>query len=210
MKRVPALLCIAALGLTSCTDQPVPSEPTATVSSSPEASDTALTDELLAANIAEVLADSQPDDVVTGGAALEAIIATLLPAHDVDDSACLSMIETIPEVAGFARGTAPNETEEDEAQSLGALGFSTADDAEAFTTQLDDFVKACPDLEAELEPLNHHTDDAFEVKIDRTDDTVSSVVLLRDDDIVLVASSTPPADVALSLTLADQLQEMLR
>ena len=84
------------------------------------------------------------------------------------------------------------------------------DEADAFTTELQDFVENCPVLKAEVEPLNHHTDDAFEVQIERDDDTASSVVISRDENTVLVASSTPPVDVALSLTLTDQLQEMLR
>lgn len=210
MKLAPALVLVAALVLTACTDQPLPPEPTASVSNSPEASETAMTDEVLTANIAEVLEHPEPADLLTGDAAAEAFTALLLsePANAGVD--CPPVAENIPKNSGFGQVTDSNDEDEEESQSLGAFVFPSADEAEAFTTQLQDFVKSCTVLEAEIAPLTHHTEDAFEMQIERSDDTASSVVVLRDENIVLVSSSTPAADVALSLTLTDQLQEMLR
>lgn len=210
MKRTPALVLVAALALTACTDQPLPPEPTASVSSSPEAAETAMTDERLTANIAEVLEHPEPAELPTRDAAVEAFTALLLPEQADDGADCPPVTETSPETSGFGQVTEPNDEDEEESQSLGAFGFPSADEAEAFTTQLQDFVESCTVLESEIAPLTHHTDDAFEVQVERSDDTASSLVILRDENIVLVASSTPPADVALSLTLTDQLQEMLR
>ncbi|MDN6150503.1 MAG: hypothetical protein L0I91_03620 [Yaniella sp.] len=210
MKRRNVLIFVAALALTACTDQPLPPEASVRASSSPEVSETAITDELVTANIAEVLEHPQPAELPTGDSALEAFTTLVLPKQAGDGSHCPRVPETAPEIAGFGQMTTPNDDDEEESQSLGVFGFPTVDEADAFTTELQDFVENCPVLKAEVEPLNHHTDDAFEVQIERDDDTASSVVISRDENTVLVASSTPPVDVALSLTLTDQLQEMLR
>ena len=210
MESTPALVLVSALALTACTDQPLPPEPTASVSNSPEASETAMTDEVLTANIAEVLEHPEPADLLTGDAAAEAFTALLLSEPANDGVECPPVAENFPKNSGFGQVTDSNDEDEEESQSLGAFVFPSADEAEAFTPQLQDFVKGCTVLEAEIAPLTHHTEDAFEMQIERSDDTASSVVVLRDENIVLVSSSTPAADVALSLTLTDQLQEMLR
>lgn len=210
MKRRNVLILVAALALTACTDQPLPPEASVSASGSPEVSETAITDELFTANIAEVLEHPQPAELPTGDGALEAFTTLLLPNQAGDGSHCPPVTETAPEIGGFGEMTTPNDDDEEESESLGAFGFPSVDEADAFITELQYFVENCPVLNSEVEPLNHHTDDAFEVQIERDDDPASSVVVLRDENTVLVASSTPPADVALSLTLTDQLQEMLR
>lgn len=211
MKRNLALLAAGAVVLTACTDQPLPSEPTVSAPSSPEVTETAMTPERLTDNIAEVLEHPDPADISTGDAALEALTGILLQEQAEDVSDCSSVIEATPEIAGFGQLTTPNDDDdEDESQSLGAFEFSSLDEAEVFTTELQGVIDECSGLNAEVEPLNHHTDDAFEIQIERDEETGSSMVISRDTSTVLVASSTPPADVALSLTLTDQLQEMLR
>ncbi|WP_022869199.1 hypothetical protein [Yaniella halotolerans] len=210
MKRSFALMFVGALALTACTDQPVPPEPTVSAPSSPETSETAMTPEVLTDNIAELMEHPKPEQIPTGDEALESFTAVLLPEQAADGSQCPPVTVTKPETSGFGQLSTRDEDDEEESQSLGAFEFPSADEAEAFTAELQNFIDECSALDSEIEPLNHHTDDAFELQIERDDDTASSMVILRDKNTVLVASSTPPADVALSLTLTDQLQEMLR
>ncbi|MDN6350799.1 MAG: hypothetical protein L0J69_03795, partial [Yaniella sp.] len=79
MKRRNVLIFVAALALTACTDQPLPPEASVSASSSPEVSETAITDELVTANIAEVLEHPQPAELPTGDSALEAFTTLVLP-----------------------------------------------------------------------------------------------------------------------------------
>src|SRR5699024_2601177 len=160
-------------------------------------------------NIAEVLEHPQPAELPTGDSALEAFTTLVLPKQAGDGSHCPRVPETAPEIAGFGQMTTPNDDDEEESQSLRVFGFPTVDEAQAVTTQLQDFMDNCPPLRAEVEPPNLHTVDAFEMQIERDVATASSVVISRDENTGLVAPSTPPVDVALPLTLTDQLQEML-
>lgn len=210
MKRTPVLLLAAALMLTACTDQPLPEQPETSVATGPATSPTPVTDDSIAASIAEILEDPDSSDLSVGDDALKATTALFLADGNHDRAECATMIESVPEVAAFGQVTNDNDADAQDTQSLAGFGFSTKDQAADFTVQFQDFVRTCAASEPTVQPLTHHTDESFEVQVDGSNDTASSVVVLRDEDIVLMASSTPPSDVALSLTLADQLQEMLR
>lgn len=210
MKRTLIMLLAAGLTLTACTEQPTAQEPALSSSSTPDVAETAITDEIVAANIAEILDHPTPEDLPTGAPAVEAFTALLLPEDDEDFVDCPPVTEVAPDVAGFGQVTIDNDDDAAATQALAAFGFPTEDEAATFTTQLHDFVQTCSALNSTVEPLTHHTDEAFEIQVARSDSTASSLVILRDETTVLMASSTPPSDIALSLTHADQLQEMLR
>lgn len=213
MKRPAVILFAAILLFPGCTDQPEPAQPTTpSTSSTPDTAETAVTDDTISATIAEILEHPAPSELPTGSEAMDSFTNLLLPDEDEDNGGCLPVTETRPVAAGFGQVISDTDLDddEDETESLAAFGFDTNDQAENFTADLEDFAATCSVLRSEHEPLTHHTDESFEIQIERADDTETSLVVLRDEDMVLVASSTPPSDVALSLTLADQLQEMLR
>lgn len=228
MKRTPFLILAAAVGLSACADQPAePEEPTATVTETvtPERTDVIPTNQTITAAIGELQAGTDPEQLPTGDNAVERFTNLLVPEDaDVEES-CREPVETSPSTAGFGPET---ETVDDdlETQALAAFGFAAEDTAESFTDDLQGFVQDCQSLSATdddadepgegptrhftLESLTHHTDEAFEIQVDGPEDYLGSLVVLRDDHIVLAVSSTPPNEVSLSLTLADQLDQMLR
>lgn len=210
MKRTPVVLVVAALALSACTDQPAPREPaTSGGPSESHDSETVLTNAFIASSIAEILEHPAPDELPTASDAFEAFTALVLPDQG-EQAECRSIAEIRPETAGFGQATADSDETVGAMQTLAAFGFHSVDTAETFTTELQDVVATCSALDATVEPLTHHTDEAFEIYVERSGDIAASLVFLRDEDTVFVASSIPPTDVALSLTLADQLQELLR
>ncbi len=211
MKHIPSFALIMALILTGCTDQPAPPQPTASSTDNPTTSPTALTDEALAPNIAQVLQHPAPEDLPTGNAALEAFNQLLFSDETENDDGCPILVNHDPEVAGFGSVTA-DDSNENQNESLSAFEFNDNTEAKAFTTDIQELLKSCSVIDSEVQELTHHTDEAFEIDIDLPDDTDAStlLVIVRDGNMVVASSSTPPSDVALSLTLADQLNEMLR
>lgn len=210
MKRIPGLVLAAVLTLTACTDQPLPAEPETNVATGPAASKTPMTNDTIAASIAEILEQPDSDQLLVDRDALEALTDLLLPHDDKDAAECTTVTDPSPEVAAFGQATDANGDGAQDTQSLAAFGFTAEEQAADFTAQLQRFVQTCSALDSMVEPLTHHTHEAFEVQVDQAEESASFLVVLRDEDTVLVASSTPPSDVALSLTLADQLQGMLR
>ena len=211
MKKIPIFALILALILTGCTDQPAPSQPRASSTDNPTTSPTALTDEALASNIAQVLQHPAPEDLPTGNDALKAFNQLFLPDETENDDDCPVLANHDPEAAGFGSVTA-DDSEENQDESLSAFEFNDDTEAKAFTTDIEELLETCSAVDSETQNLTHHTDEAFEIDIERPDDSDAStlVVIVRDDNIVIASSSTTPSDVALSLTLTDQLNEMLR
>lgn len=216
MKRTLALLVIAALGLTACTDQPVPAPPNPTTATS-ASTDTLASEDQVAQHIANVLEHPAPEQFPVDDAALAAFSDTVIgdtrdTNADDDDQSCPPLTAQ-PEVAVF--GSAPpvdeatSEDAEEETSALAAFGFDSTEEAEDFTEQLLSVVSRCDIAHYEAEQLTHHTE-AVEITIEFSAEQTSSIVLLRNQHWVLAATSSPPADVALSLTLVDQLDEMLR
>lgn len=211
MKRTPSILVAALLGLTACTDQPTPMEPepTATVTETVTATpaEDLVPPERVAASIKNVLDGPTLEEIRVGDAAIAALEDHITLSDE--EHGCTITGEVVPEVTAF--GTIAGE--EDEAatsRGLAALGFRTADDAAVYTDHLRTVLQECEAASYEIVPLTHHTDEAIEIQVESDDEPAASVVLLRNDYWVLVAVSTPPADVALSLTQVDQLDEMLR
>src|SRR5699024_12267554 len=101
MKRRNVLIFVAALALTACTDQPLPPEASVSASSSPVVSETAITDELVTANIAEVLEHPQPAELPTGDSALEAFTTLGWPKQTGHGSDRPRVTEPAPARAGF-------------------------------------------------------------------------------------------------------------
>lgn len=221
MKRSVTLLVVVALGLTACTDQPTPAPPSPSVTEtgSPAPSDTPVTEAQVAQHIANVLEHPAPETFPTNNAALTAFSNVLLgydEDEDPDDDAqsCAALLATEPQVAVF--GSAPpaeeansDNTESEESSGLAAFSFASSEEALVFTEQLLDFVEQCDAAHYETDQLTHHTE-AVEITAEFSADHASSIVLLRNQHWVLAATSSPPADVALNLTLVDQLDEMLR
>ena len=211
MKQIPCLALITALILTGCTDQPTPPQATSSSTGTPTTSPTVETDEALASRIAQVLQHPAPEDLPTGTDALEAFNQILLPDETENDDECPALASHGPEVASFGAVTA-DESNENHDESLSAFEFNDNTEARDFTTGIHEFVEACSAVDSEVHKLTHHTDEAFEIDIERPDETEEPtlLVVVRDGNMVVASSSTPPSDVALSLTLADQLNEMLR
>lgn len=226
MKRAALMLPFAALILTACTDQPTAPEPlpTATVTETVTAdpADALPSEEHIVETIASIL--QQPDATVLpkGAAALEefstAFRAVTRDEEAEDTPECTGVFETQPEVAGYGTADSADETTDDEdaatedhtTSGLAAMGFESPADAAALTEELKHFVETCAESGTEIDMLTHHTDEAFEVQVEHSDDVRSSVVIVRNTHWVFAASSTPASEVGLTLSLVDQLDEMLR
>lgn len=214
---------LALLVCSACTDQPAPVGPTPTVEASTEdAQPDSLTDEAaMTSAIAQVLEHPDPNALLTGDEAVE-MLAGFIASHEHnvsrdENQQCPPVTETQPETAALGSVAEQSQGTEDEdggapasRDDLGAFGFSSDDDAQAFTEELQSFVSQCSAGEYALEELTHHTDEAFEIQVNPEDETATSLVILRNDNAVFLAGATPPTDVALALTLADQLDETLR
>lgn len=226
MKHAALILPFAALILTACTDQPTAPEPlpTATVTETVTAdpADALPSEEHIVESIASIL--QHPDATIfpKGAAALEEFGTDFSAATRDDDEEdtpeCSGVFETQPEVAGYGTANSADELSADgetthadhESSGLVALGFASPTDAAALTEELKAFVETCADAGTEIEILTHHTDEAFEVQVEHSDDVTSSVVIVRNTDWVFAAWSTPATEVGLTLTQVDQLDEMLR
>lgn len=216
------LFVIAALGLSACTDQPVPAEPAPSVTQpaqepSPASTmDTMPSQERLERLVTSHLPDTDPQETVVGAEAIEALVLSIEPrdAVEVDDieaGQCPGTATAQSEVAVHVTST----TQEDPAQTtaLTAIGFTDQAAAEIFTGQLHDIATQCGDNIDHIATLTHHTDAAFEVRLETPEDGEdgeASVVIVHSDRWVLAAGSDPAVDVALNLTLVDQLDELLR
>lgn len=219
MKRTPFVLLVAALGLTACTDQPVESEPTPTATITEtvtvDPSATLPSEDQVTDAIGTILEHSDPAQLPQGAAALEELSGMLNPPDaedptDEGEASCPAVFEVQPEVAGYGVAESEAAEDHDEKTSLAALGFATPDEATELTDQIQQFVEACPTAQYELETLTHHTDEAFEIRQTETQEQTTSVMFVRNANWVYVTASTPAADVALALTLVDQLDETLR
>lgn len=210
MKRTLSILVVAALGLTACTDQPAPvePEPTATVTETvtAEPTENLASAEEVAEIIARILEEPAPADIPVG----EDAIANLEDAITLsaDDHKCPIVADKVPEVAAYGAVSSP-EDDSEAVTGLAAFGFNTGVDAAAFTENLQDVLEQCNAADYEIVPLTHHTDEALEIQV-VAEESAASLVVLRNEHWVLTSVSTPPADIALSLTLVDQLDEMLR
>ena len=220
MKRILGLLLLAAMTITACTDQPVEAEPmptttvTETVTAEPGGGLPA-EDEVVEA-IGDILELSDTSHLSQGAAALDELTSMFVPAEAdsartaEETASCPAVFETQPEIAGYG-ATEDNETEDQaETTSLAALGFATPDEATELTDQIQGFIESCDAADYEIETLTHHTDEAFEIQLVDSEDATTSVVLVRNLNWVFAAASTPAGDVALALTLVDQLDETLR
>lgn len=211
MKRTLSLLVVALLGLTACTDQPAPVEPeaTATVTETVTAQPTnsLASSDRAARIIARILESPTPAEITTGEQAISGLEdAVTLSA---DDHHCPLVDDVAPEVATLGLISADEDNPE-AARGLAAFGFNTVADATAFTEHLQTVLQECEAATYEIAPLTHHTDEAIEIQIQSSNEPAASLVVLRNEFWVLMAVSTPPADLALSLTQVDQLDEMLR
>ena len=218
MKRVTLLLLVAALGFTACTDQPVEAEPTPTAAVTEtvtaDPSSALSSEDQVVAAIGNILEHPEPSQLPKGAAALDELSEVLRPAEPDNEAehndACPAVFETQPEVAGYGMSEPQDDEDQEAVTRLAAVGFATPDEATELTEQVQQFVKSCTAADYELETLTHHTDEAFEVRLSQDEEAVTSVVLVRNANWVFVAASTPAADVALALTLVDQLDETLR
>lgn len=234
MTRHMSLLVVAALLLTACTDQPLPAEPsttpTATATISPTASATPPpSHDRLARMVTSILEHEDPDVLATGAEISQPLNAVLgvSPEHeptatqDPDESPepqCSPLPTSDAEVAVYGEILAAEPPHEDdpaeatppERRGLGAWRFTSGQDALAFTAQLRDTVENCYQAQAEVTVLTHHTDEAHQIKRPAGTDQLAQLVVVRDDQWVMLHFATPPTDVALSLTVIDQLTEMLR
>lgn len=227
MKPPALILLIALLGLTACTDQPVEPEPTptATVTDTVTAdpAERLPTEAELAEAIAGVAGTSDPAELRQGTAALDELSAALnagiaqgdQPEETADSDQCPAAFETQPEVAGYGLVVAQDEAtaaedQEDPAETTGlaALGFESPEHATAFADEVQDFAASCEGYE--IQPLTHHTDEAFQVQVTPDDEPSTSIVLVRNTTWVYAVVATPTTDVGLALTLIDQLEETLR
>lgn len=204
-----SLLAVALVSLTACTDQPAPVEPeaTATVTETVTAdpADKLASPERAARIIARIL--EAPADITTDDEAISGLEDVM--RLSADDHNCPMVADAVPEVA--ALGTIEADEENPEAlRGLTAFGFSTVADATAFTEHLQTVLQECEAANYEIVPLTHHTDEAIEIQVESSNEPAASMVLLRNEYWVLMSVSTPPADLALSLTQVDQLDEMLR
>lgn len=221
MKRAALILTVAALVLTACTDQPAAPEPrpTATVTETVTAdpADALPSEEHIVGTIASILQEPDATELPQGAAALEEF-GTEFSAATRDQTEegtpeCPGVFETQPEVAGYGTAESADEDsgeEQHQTSALTALGFASPSDAGALIEELKHFVESCANAGTEIEMLTHHTDEAFEIQVERSDDVMSSVVIVRNTNWVFAASSTPAAEVGLTLSLVDQLDEMLR
>ena len=214
---------LALLVCTACTDQPSPVEPPPTVEATTEdAESEALTDEAaMTSAIAQVLEHPDPNALLTGDEAVETLTGFIASdEHNTssdDNQQCSTVTQTQPETAALGSVTDDSTATDDEdsgeptaRDDLGAFGFSSDDEAQAFTEELQSFMSQCSAGEVALEALTHHTDEAFEIQVNPEDETATSLVILRNDNAVFLVAATPPTDVALALTLTDQLDETLR
>lgn len=216
MNRIPIFVAIAALGLTACTDQPEPAEPTetATVTETVTATPSAEplpSQERVARMIARILDHPSPGDLATGNHALEKFTDMLaLSLEDPQADSCVTFAPgAVASVAVYGLNT-PEEEDPEITSGLAAFAFDTVDEATDFTYALHESMTECDATEYVLEPLTHHTDEAFQLQREPEEDNAASVVIVRNEHWVLASVSTPPSDLALSLTLVDQLDEMLR
>ncbi|GAA4471575.1 hypothetical protein GCM10023190_00900 [Enteractinococcus fodinae] len=223
MKPAALLLLLAVLGLTACTDQPVEPEPapTATVTETVTAdpADQLPSEDELTDAIATVMGASDPAQLPQGAAALDELSAVLTAEGDEDDqsdgaqdtNSCPAAFETQPEIAGYGLAAAQDEDtadDQEETTGLAALGFESPERATALTDEIQDFAQTCEGYE--IQPLTHHTDEAFQIRVTPADEPSTSVVLVRNTTWVYAVASTPATDVGLALTLIDQLEETLR
>ena len=211
MKRTLSLLAAALLGLTACTDQTAPAEPeatdTVTETMTANQAENLASPEQVATMIARVMEDPEADEMPISDEAINALQDAM--TLSAEEHNCPMIADAAPQVAAF--GQADTQDDNPEAmQGLAAFGFTTADDAAAFTSNLTAVLEQCQAANYEIAPLTHHTDEAFEIQIESSNEPAASVVVARSEYWVLTAVSTPPADLALSLTQVDQLDEMLR
>ncbi|OAV51817.1 hypothetical protein A6F49_01645 [Enteractinococcus helveticum] len=211
MKRTLSLLAVALLGLTACTDQPAPVEPetTATVTETVTAdpAENLASPEQVASMIARVMEDPEPGEIPISDEAINGLQDAI--TLSAEEHNCPIVADAVPEVAAFGLANA-QEDNPDAMRGLAAFGFTTVEDAAAFTENLKAVLEQCEAANYEIAPLTHHTDEAFEIQIESSNEPAASVVVARNEYWVLTAVSTPPADLALSLTQIDQLDEMLR
>ena len=126
-----------------------------------------------------------------------------------EEHGCPIVADAVPQIAAFGLVNVQEDNPE-ALRGLAAFGFTTVDDAAAFTENLKTVLEQCEAANYEIVPLTHHTDEAFEIQIEASNEPAASVVVARNEYWVLTTVSTPPADLALSLTQVDQLDEMLR
>ena len=211
MKRPLSLFVVALLGLTACTDQPAPVEPeaTATVTETvtAEPADNLASPERVARMVARALGDPAPGETPMGDDAI-AGLQDVVTLSD-EDHDCPIIADAVPEVAAFGVANPPEDNPE-AIQGLAAFGFTTVADAAEFTENLKAALEQCETANYEIVPLTHHTDEAIEIQVESSNEPAASVVLARNEHWVLTAVSNPPADLAMSLTQVDQLEEMLR
>lgn len=211
MKRTLSLLAVALLGFTACTDQPVPVEPeaTATVTETvtAEPADNLPSPERVARMIARVLEDPAPAEIPIGDEAINGYQDAIMLS--AEEHGCPIVADAVPQIAAFGLVNVQEDNPE-ALRGLAAFGFTTVDDAAAFTENLKTVLEQCEAANYEIVPLTHHTDEAFEIQIEASNEPAASVVVARNEYWVLTTVSTPPADLALSLTQVDQLDEMLR
>lgn len=211
MKRELTILAVAGVLLTACTDQPTPvePEPTATVTETvtAEPTDALATPERVTRMIAQILEQPVAEKIPVGQAALVELERALTFSAEEHD--CSITDEALPEVSAY--GTVTLEDNDPETtRGLAALGFNTVPEAATFTDSLDTVLAQCQAATYEAAPLTHHTDEAIEIQMQSPKESTGSIVIIRNGNWVLLAVSTPPTDVALSLTQLDQLDEMLR
>ncbi len=212
MKRILTLLAVAALALTTaCTDRPAPAEPetTATVTETvtAEPTDALVSSEDVADLIARLLDAPTSTDVAVDNEAVVGLEEAL--TLSAEEHECQMVTDTVPKVAAYGAINVQEDNPET-VTGLAAFGFATVTDAAAFVENLQTVLEECEAASYEVVPLTHHTDEAFEIRVESSDEQAASLVLLRNQHWVLANVSTPPADLALSLTLVDQLDEMLR
>ncbi|GAA4111661.1 hypothetical protein [Enteractinococcus coprophilus] len=211
MKRPLSLLAVALLSLTACTDQPAPVEPeaTATVTETvtAEPTDNLASPDRAAATIEHILDSPPPAEMTTGEEAISGL-ENVVTLSD-DEHSCPLVADPVPEVATLGMISADEDNPE-AVRGLAAFGFNTVADATAFSEHFQTVLQECEAATYEIVPLTHHTDEAIEIQVETSDESAASLVVLRNEFWVLMAVSTPPADLALSLTQVDQLDEMLR
>lgn len=221
-----AVFATAVLALTGCTDQPIEPQPDPATSAhstpssveptSPEPADRASFESQQLSQVIRELFDTDQEIVIVEDNAVLDQLQSFFAKHLQNEEQCPSSIETQPVSASLGTETVADEDNDDDEKprqqrTLGALFFDESQQAEMLFHEVTTQIETCLEPQTTVEELTHHTDQAVQIVFDAPEEAPdASMVIIQDGNVVLISSSTPAAVVALELTLADHLNEMLR
>src|SRR5699024_630456 len=165
--------------------------------------------------ITELFDTDQEIAIVEDDAVLDQL-QSFITDNPHNEEQCDSSFETLPLSASLGTETVADEDDEDDAnlrqqRTLGALFFDHAQDAEMFFHEVTTHIEKCRQQQPTVEELTHHTDQATQIIFAASEESPdATMVVIQDGNVVLISSSTPAADVALELTLADHPNDILR